>query len=254
LITSMEGNLVVQEVALLEVEGTCIHEDNVQLLVEEDRRVNKRDKKKSNRRPPLCTFFNYLDSPADATLSNSPDGQVIKTPTAMSETERTITDNSGDDADDDPLMMESNRQDDIVMTVSDSEIVVVTDTPSPLPVPVESMDDHQVHRHDDSASVETVNTSNKSVDILYLRPDSGSFEKNIPALVRWKKPLPPMTDKLMLDLDALYVTSRCESDDDDEEQTPISRPIREIVVKTRRRLPSLQSQWRTQHSKRYCLG
>jgi hypothetical protein len=260
LITSMETVVV-----LPELQG--IHEDNVQVLVlEEDRHVNKQHKKKSNHRIPLCTFFNYLDSPAATAASSSRTVEANKAPATCtgSETERTATDNSGDDAGDDPVIVSHYHGDDVMIVIKDPVEVVVAEPPSPSSLPVESMDDdddHQVHQpiapmmiHDDSASVETVNTSNKSVDILYLRPDSGSFEKNIPAVERWKKPPSPITDKLMLDLDALYVTSRCESDDDDEEAAPISRPIREIVVKTRRRLPSLQSQWRTKHSKRYCLG
>ncbi|CAB9530224.1 expressed unknown protein [Seminavis robusta] len=224
---------------------------------EEEERRRKRQKKKKTNRPPLCTFVNYLAPPTTTVATPAATSSVPNVPATISEPSTEHAEDEEDD--DDDVMMKgvivtdqnSNSMETSPLS-NDRPVLDDEDLTPPITIPSTQLfvvANSRSDNDDDNESVETVNTSNKSVDV-YLRPD-GSFD-HIPAAERWKKPPPPVVSDMLEKLDGLYVTSRCESDDELEEQP---RPLPEIVVKTRRhRLPSLHSQWRTKHSKRYCLG
>lgn len=239
----------------------------------------KRQKKKTASRPPVCTFFNYLPKeeppkpPANHTGTQdiaaitkdaSPvamegvvaltDGSPVATATTTTPTKGASQDEKVEFSPDlrrcqggkGTTATTSNTAD---MTLEDDDIIVNNNSNDDNANTANTGDD------DDMVSVETVNTSNKSVDI-YLRhsPDRP------PAFDRWEAPPAPRTnhnsrtDRVLasgvarMDLNhSYYVTSRCESDDEEDEyddEAVRRRPTTEISFRKRGRCPRLQQQTR----------
>lgn len=152
----------------------------------------KRQKKKQVNRKPLCTFVNYLGNSSEDSREPKIDEEV------------------------------EAEEEDEEMDVEESSFGGMSTEMKKL-----SLD----HSQDDSstASIETVNTSNKSMDAM-VRDDRFNFDTATPAVHRWMNPPPPPLPKDDL-AEGHYITSRCDSDSDPEED--MDKP-REIVFRKKR--------------------
>jgi len=191
-------------------------------------------------RPPLCTFFNHLGPGGPkaskvTTFGTKKGGKKKKQEANQNEagdvnmkgTVPNVIDE--DDYDNDYRRNHATLTEPLKTSVS-----TAPETPATAKLTVTfSEESYDFNDDDDDISVETVNTSNKSVD-LYLRSSS---HKLVPAVKRWKEPPPPQVNPYTLLLEGLYITSRCESDS--EEELP-PKPVENIVIRKRGRCPRLQ--------------
>ena len=175
-------------------------EEDMVIEMEEAPPKEKRQKKKQVTRKPLCTFVNYLGN------TNNSNG---------SPTEPKIEE----------VAEEEDKDEDVEMDMEVSSFGGVSSELKKLSLDHNSLDDSS------TTSIETVNTSNKSMDAM-VRDDRFNFDAATPAVHRWMDPPPPLAKDDDDELgQGLYITSRCESDSDSEED--MDKP-REIVFRRKR--------------------
>lgn len=187
-------------------------EDGVDgMEVDEAPRQEKRQKKKQVTRKPLCTFVNYL-----AVVDPSDEATVKKKNSAPIPEDAVMDDascaSSGVSSQMKKLSLESRK---VCIKKSSND----DDTSS-------------------TTSVETVNTSNKSVDACQ-RDDRFRTQAATPAMDRWKEPPPPLPKTTDVD-DAFYVTSKCDSDSESDSEGGYRDRPKEIVIRKKYRCPRLQ--------------
>ena len=160
----------------------------------------KRQKKKQVNRKPLCTFVNYLGNINE-------DGKESK------------TDEEAEEKEDEQMDMDVEVSSFGGMSTEMKKLSLDN-----------SLDDSS------TTSIETVNTSNKSMDAM-VRDDRFNFDTARPAVDRWMDPPPPLPKDPDDLAEGLYITSRCESDSESEEDT--DKPKEIIFRKKRTRCPRI---------------